>query len=979
MSSHHFLSYSSVDAGDFPIRLADALEAGPPSIPVWLFQRDLKVGQDWDAQLAEAVKTCETLLFIMTPDSVRDNSVCKQEWSWALKYKKPIVPILLHPDAELPFRLGSRQYINCTGPFDRCVAQLRNHVRWLASPEGALQAMKDRLEDAQRELSRTIDPTQKERVQADIDLLEKQIAEQQRVVEDPEGAAKRVKESIARGLERERQPEKPIKGVTSTKFINPPPGVAPAYFQDRQIESKMIGDFLKNDALHLLTVTGRAGTGKTALVSRVLKSLEGGQLPDNGGPMTVDGIVYLSAIGTRRINLPNIFADLSKLLPSETANQVDTLYKNPQASTEAKVRALIEALPGERTVLLLDNFEDMLDPEHNISDRELDEALKALLSVPYHGLKVIITTRVAPSALTLLQPARQTRLDLDEGLSSPYAENILREMDADGKVGLKSAPDELLAEARERTRGNPRALEALFAILSADRSTSLEDIVKDTARLLPENVVQALVGEAFNRLDAGAQRVMQALAVYARPVTPTAVDYLLHQHVPGVDSAHILALLVNVQLAYKEAGRYYLHPVDREYALARIPKGQKVDRYGWGMSKFTQIGLLYRAANYFKQVRKPREEWKTIEDLTPQLAEFDLRYAGEDYDTAAMVLIDICDNYLYLWGHYRILVEMFEQLEGKLDDPWLKQSIVGALGHVYIHMGRYQKAIGCYELAFDIARKTKNRQSEGVWLCNLGNCYAQLGQFTRAIDYYEQALSIDREIGHRRGEAFDLGNLGACYSALGQTARAIDYHEQALLIRRQTGDRYGETVDLANLANSLNDQGRYARAIEYALECVRICEEIGTPSSHGYAKLARAHFGTGDLDKARAAAEAALQFDEPLVKHTIFGLLGIIAFRQGDHMAAQEAFAAAEAQANTLLDYEPQNYDALDTRGFALCGLTLCEGKSHVPAAIEAYRASRTINRDAGNVRRSLSNFDALALGDTEGLLAEVRTVVAGE
>jgi hypothetical protein len=30
------------------------------------------------------------------------------------------------------------------------------------------------------------------------------------------------------------------------------------------------------------------------------------------------------------------------------------------------------------------------------------------------------------------QPARQARIDLDEGLPSPYAENILREMDVTG-------------------------------------------------------------------------------------------------------------------------------------------------------------------------------------------------------------------------------------------------------------------------------------------------------------------------------------------------------------------------------------------------------------------------------------------------------------------------------------------------------------------------------------------------------------------
>ena len=89
---------------------------------------------------------------------------------------------------------------------------------------------------------------------------------------------------------------------------------------------------------------------------------------------------------------------------------------------------------------------------------------------------------------------------------------------------------------------------------------------------LPEQVVQAYVGEAFNRLDVNAQKVMQALAVYNRPVTPAAVDYLLAPHIPAIDSAPILQRLANMHFARKESGRFYLHPVDREFAFGLIPE-----------------------------------------------------------------------------------------------------------------------------------------------------------------------------------------------------------------------------------------------------------------------------------------------------------------------------------------------------------------------------------------------------------------------
>ncbi|MGH7598987.1 MAG: toll/interleukin-1 receptor domain-containing protein [bacterium] len=85
MPGHHFLSYSRFDAEDFALRLHNALEAGAPSFPIWLDKIDLKPGQDWDEQIAEAIRVCDSLLFVMTHDSVNPQSTCKLEWTRALK------------------------------------------------------------------------------------------------------------------------------------------------------------------------------------------------------------------------------------------------------------------------------------------------------------------------------------------------------------------------------------------------------------------------------------------------------------------------------------------------------------------------------------------------------------------------------------------------------------------------------------------------------------------------------------------------------------------------------------------------------------------------------------------------------------------------------------------------------------------------------------------------------------------------------
>jgi hypothetical protein len=99
------------------------------------------------------------------------------------------------------------------------------------------------------------------------------------------------------------------------------------------VETALIGDFLKDDALRLMTVVGRAGIGKTAMVCRLLKSLESGRIPDDGGSLKVDGIVYLSATGSRRVTLAHLYADLCRLLPESFASFLDAVYRNAQASS----------------------------------------------------------------------------------------------------------------------------------------------------------------------------------------------------------------------------------------------------------------------------------------------------------------------------------------------------------------------------------------------------------------------------------------------------------------------------------------------------------------------------------------------------------------------------------------------------------------------------------------------------------------------
>jgi tetratricopeptide (TPR) repeat protein len=1067
MTDHCFISYSNADALQFARKLADELEGGEDKFTdVWFDKRNIDPARDWDDQIVEGIKSCKCMAFVMTKDSTAHGSMCKNEWTWALKYKKIIIPIRLHGDAEQPFGLGSRQWIDFTGEFEHGLAKLRKFLRDMDSPKGVLQALQDRLADAERALRRA-KGDEENRVKGEIEELKAEIKRQEEIVRNPKAAEEKTEKNIQSGLERERKPVKEVISNQLTKFINPPPGVAPTYYQDRLIEEKEIVKFLNNDAQRLLTIVGRAGIGKTAMVCRLLKGLERGELPDDLGELKADGIVYLSETGSHRVNFASIFADLSKLLPpsEETAERLEGIYKNPQTSTGDKMRALLDAFPSGRVILLLDNFETLIDPESlSLRDSELSEALNALLGGQHHAVKAVITTRIAPRDLAISEPGRQHHLSLDEGLESPYAENVLREMDADGRVGLKTAPDALLNKAREKTRGYPRALEALYAILSVDRYTTLEELLELS---LPDEVVQKLVGEAFNRLDPSAQKVMQALAVYNRPVSPAAIDYLLQPHLPSIDSALVLNRLVNMHFARREAGRYYLHPADREYAFNIIPvekdlttKDTKVtkedqedltaknakpakedlnllleslrsSRASRLTNAFTQHDLLNRAADYFAQARKPRAEWKKLDDLAAQLAEFELRCEAGDYDTATTVLKEIDFNYLILWGHYRLVIDLHLRVKDKIKDKYLIMGNMTGLGNTHFLISQARNAIVYYETGLLTAQETKNRQAEGVFLVGLGNAYNALGDARKAAEFQEQALIITREIRDRTSEGAALGNLGIAYAKLGNITKAIEYYEkqlsiaqeidnqqqqgnalgslgnryvdldnnlkaiefyeQSLSIHRKIGDRSGESLDLENIGHALLGLEEYLKAKVDYQQAFQVADEISFPpvqlgASYG---LAQACFSQNDLVNARTTIEAALQYDVPEFNHNATALHGIIALRQGERETAQEAFTKSIAQADEILAKTPDYYSALDAKGLALCGLALCEvgvdggplreTEDGVKAAMETFRRAREIAPHAGIVKSVLRLFDELAKCDTEGILKSVRNAVEGK
>jgi tetratricopeptide (TPR) repeat protein len=506
--------------------------------------------------------------------------------------------------------------------------------------------------------------------------------------------------------------------------------------------------------------------------------------------------------------------------------------------------------------------------------------------------------------------------------------------------------------------------EAVKAILDGDPTLTPGDLLDRTRDLPEDQVVRVLVGEAYDLLDAPGKQVMQALAVFPAPVSAVGVDFLLQPVNPTTDAAPVLTRLVRRQLARFHDGLYHLHPVDRDYARSQIPAGSPGD----APAAFTLTGLQARAADYYTQIRAPRESWRTLDDLRPQLAEFQLRCDTGDYDTAATVLADIDFDYLLVWGHHRMLMDLHGRIHGRITDPDLNAAHLTSLGACHYSLGDYRQAIDLHTQALAIARDTGNRQGEGRHLGNLGSCHASLGNYPQAIDLYTQALAIDRDLGNRHGEGIRLGNLGSCHARLGNYPQAIDLHTQALAIDRDTGDRQGEGTDLANLgfchatlgdyrhatglytqalaiardigdryneANTLNYLGRAQlasgdshQAVTLLEQAVAIADATGDiePIAEARSGLAQAQLQLGDPAAALAAATARRERPYPAEEPVLRLLEGIAVLELHRSGESVHVFRDALAAADVLAALADTNVAALQARALALAGLAAVTG-----------------------------------------------------
>jgi tetratricopeptide (TPR) repeat protein len=780
------------------------------------------------------------------------------------------------------------------------------------------------------------------------------------------------------------------------------PADVAAIFQDRATEAEKIRSLLSDRAVKLTSIVGRKGMGKTALLSKICAEIERGELRlatplHEGG---VDGLIYYNC-GPDTPTVERLFHDMGLVLGSPHAEELAARWNDAARSFGDKVRFLLSKLRDGYYLVVLDGAQSMLNDQHRFADAEVYE-LVALSLATAHGLRWLVTSqeRIVVDG-DGVQSARTVALH--GGLPESDAIALLRAYDPDGELGLRDAADDVLQEAAASCYGIPHALQVIRRLLSPHGSTlSLEEIIQNPARFRGE-VVESLLAEYFRQIPEEQRRVLEALAIYNRPVDIPAVRYLLEPFGAAERAQPCLQdLRLHFAVTYRnDCKAFELLPIDSQYLYEAIP-----ERGG----AYSRHALHERAAGYYASRRKPAEERQALPDLDAELEQFRHLRKAARYDEACRVLNEI-DETLKAWGHYGLIRNLRTVLKNNVSEPRLQVANLNALGYSMIRLREVEAAVALLEEALRIARTHVDREGEGEVLNTLGIAALAHWDIGAAIHFYQQAVEIAEEqcagrnlgillsnfgeanahrgaidtamqmcrrgieIGERIGDAkvwrANVNDLGLAYLQTGDTATARHWLTQALASARHHASRHSEAVCLGRLGRCAALEGDFDAAIRYAVEAIEIQRASGNLWGVAVAlpALGRAYQHAGNAEAARAAYEEAIGFLYPYAESTSLMRLGVLQLQQGQHDTALVTLQRAIEMTGGLLAKTPQLVDArLD---LALGQLAIGEHQD----AFENVRQATAGCAAKGILRVALQDFQLLEQATGQGL-EEVITVL---
>jgi len=174
--------------------------------------------------------------------------------------------------------------------------------------------------------------------------------------------------------------------------------------------------------------------------------------------------------------------------------------------------------------------------------------------------------------------------------------------------------------------------------------------------------------------------------------------------------------------------------------------------------------------------------------------------------------------------------------------------------------GQVDEASAVLDEAFALATESGREPLRAEALCALGTLDITCSRYPSAIARLDEALVCFQALAHRRGEARALTELAGIDFEQGRSERAQERLLHALALSCESGHRREEIIVLNGLGVICAQQGRFDEALRHFEAALRIVEELEEGSSHGQllCNMGELLADKGRLDEAWARFERSL-------------------------------------------------------------------------------------------------------------------------
>jgi predicted ATPase/class 3 adenylate cyclase len=620
---------------------------------------------------------------------------------------------------------------------------------------------------------------------------------------------------------------------------NLPPRTRPLVGRERERASLVA--LLRSPGAPVLTLTGVGGIGKTRLALQVAAEL----LEDFPG-----GVFVVRLAGIR---------EAGALLPA-----VAESLGMSGGSPSSLMAQLAGRLGGRATLLVLDNFEQLLDAAPAV----------ATLAAEAPASRMLVTSQF-PLRLNTEQVVHLGPLEGEDSMDL-FAERARARL---GEFSLDEEDRQAVAEICERLDGMPLAIELAAARLAtlgprdlAQRLNRPLALLTRGDRDLPERQqsLRATIAWTCSLLDDGTRQLLAGLAVCAGPVPLSMIEALCRPERTPDEVLDDLDALLDSSLVRRIddrrlGARYVVPQALRDYALEQLltPDVEPVVRrrhaeqvaelareaqlWKWGATEAQRVALLSVALEI-----RPAVAWAAHNDpalqvrLSAALAPY-LVYRGVISETSEVLdqaraseagtpaqrawvvtLLAKCEQ---MQGNGA----RADTLSGEALDLWnqVPDDIERAVGFAdlswVLRWGqRFDDARRLMEQSLSSLRGSGDRRLILRGLVFMAHALADMADVPATLAVVDEAAALAGE-----DQVWELDAIrGDCALVGGEPSRAIRFYAKSLAWTSESGEAHQMLMDLRSLTLSLAQAGHAEPSLEMG-EITRLIEletgRVGVP------------------------------------------------------------------------------------------------------------------------------------------------------